>query len=167
MSANPMPHFDDLPAVMKAVRTRPLFVVRLAVKPIVTVGQTPAALRRVGIVESGTFLGERLTGTVLDGSNDWQTVRGDTGTTHDVRLTLRTDDGVNLLMSYRGIRHGPADVIRRLEHGEVVDPASYYFRINPVFEAPSGRYEWLNDILAVGVGHRFAYGPVYSVFEVL
>lgn len=161
------PQFDDLPPVMKQVRTRPLFVVRLGVKPIVTIGQTPDALRRVGIVESGTFHGDRLTGAVLDGSNDWQTVRGNTGTTHDVRLTLRTDDGVNLLMSYRGVRHGPADVIQRIERGEVVGPESYYFRINPVFEAPVGRYEWLNDILAVGLGHRFAYGPVYSVFEVL
>ncbi|MCP3713707.1 DUF3237 domain-containing protein [Paraburkholderia sp. CNPSo 3274] len=167
MSASHTPQFDDLPPVMKEVRTRPLFVVRLGVKPIVTVGQTPDALRRVGIVESGTFQGDRLTGTVLDGSNDWQTVRGDTGTTHDVRLTLRTDDGVNLLMSYHGVRYGPTDVIQRLEQGEVVDPASYYFRINPIFEAPAGRYEWLNGILAVGVGHRFAYGPVYSVFEVL
>jgi hypothetical protein len=49
----------------------------------------------------------------------------------------------------------------------VVDPASYYFRINSMFEAPAGRYEWLNGILAIGLGHRFAYGPVYSVFEVL
>ncbi|WP_322028647.1 DUF3237 domain-containing protein [Paraburkholderia sp. J76] len=167
MSANPAPRFDDLPPVMQEVRTRPLFVVRLGVKPIVTVGRTPSALRRLGIVESGTFEGDRLAGTVLDGSNDWQTVRGDTGTTHDVRLALRTGDGVNLLMSYRGVRHGPAEVVQRLERGEVVDPASYYFRINPVFEAPEGRYEWLNNILAVGVGHRFAYGPVYSVFEVL
>jgi hypothetical protein len=127
---------------MKEVRTRPLFVVRLGVKTIVTVGQTPGALRRVGIVESGTFQGDRLTGTVLDGSNDWQTIRGDTGTTHDVRLMLRTDDGVNLLMSYHGIRHGPTDVIQRLEHGEVLDPASYYFRINPMFEAPAVTAFW-------------------------
>ncbi|MCP3705650.1 DUF3237 domain-containing protein [Paraburkholderia sp. CNPSo 3274] len=58
-------------------------------------------------------------------------------------------------------------MIQRLEHGEVVDPASNYLRINPVFDAPAGRYEWLNGILAVGLRHRFTYGPVYSVFEVL
>jgi hypothetical protein len=69
-------------------------------------------------------------------------------------------------MAYRGIRHGATDVIQRLEKGEEVDPASYYFRINPIFEAPAGKYEWLNRVIAVGTGHRFAYGPVYSVFEV-
>jgi len=84
-----------------------------------------------------------------------------------VRLILQTEDGVNIMMAYRGLRHGPADVIQRLEKGEVVDPASYYFRINPMFEAPTGKYDWLNRIIAVGTGHRFANGPVYSVFEVL
>jgi hypothetical protein len=161
------PQFDALPAALKSVQVRPLFVLHLDVKPIEIVGQTPGAFRRVGIVPSGTFAGERLAGVVLDGSNDWQTVRSDGSTRLDVRLLLRTDDGTNILMSYQGIRYGEADVLRRLDNGEPVDPARYYFRINPVFEAPSGKYEWLNRVIAVGTGHRFPDGPVYSVFEVL
>lgn len=163
----PIPLFDDLPPALQRVQTRPLFVLRLDVKPIVVVGDTPGPFRRIGIVPSGAFAGERLSGTVLDGSSDWQTVRGDGSTTLDVRLVLRTDDGVAIPMSYRGIRHGPPDVMQRLDAGDAVDPASYYFRINPIFEAPKGRYEWMNRVLAVGVGHRFPDGPVYSVFEVL
>jgi hypothetical protein len=161
------PQFDELPAPLRNVALRPLFVMRLDVKPIEIVGQTPGAFRRVGIVPSGTFAGERLSGVVLDGGSDWQTVRSDGSTALDVRLLLRTDDGTNVLMSYRGIRHGDPDVLRRLDKGEPVDPASYYFRINPVFEAPSGKYEWLNRVIGVGTGHRFPGGPVYSVFEVL
>ncbi|CAD6520413.1 hypothetical protein LMG27952_01303 [Paraburkholderia hiiakae] len=161
------PRFDELPPALKAVQTRPLFVMRLDVKPIEIVGQTGSALRRVGIVPSGTFAGERLSGVVLEGGSDWQTVRGDGSTTLDVRLLLRTDDGTNLLMSYRGVRHGEPEVLKRLDRGEAVDPASYYFRTNPVFEAPAGEYEWLNRVIAVGTGHRFPGGPVYSVFEVL
>ncbi|WP_208862135.1 DUF3237 domain-containing protein [Paraburkholderia caballeronis] len=161
------PAFDDLPAPLTRIDTRPLFVMRLDVKPIVVVGDTPGPFRRVGIVPSGTFAGERLAGTVLDGGSDWQTVRDDGSTTLDVRLVLRTGDGVHVAMSYRGVRHGDPDVIGRLERGEAVDPASYYFRIAPQFEAPAGPYAWLNRIVAVGAGHRFAGGPVYSVFEVL
>ena len=162
-----VPRFDDLPPALRNVRTRPLFVMRLDVKPLVMVGNTPGPLRRVGIVPSGTFAGDRLAGTVLDGGSDWQAVRGDGSTTLDVRLVLRTEDGMHIPMSYRGIRHGDPDVIQRLESGQEVDPSSYYFRINPIFEAPAGPYEWLNRILAIGTGHRFAQGPVYSVFEVL
>ena len=159
--------FDTLPLPLKSIATRPLFVMKLDVKPIVVVGQTPGPFRRVGIVPSGTFTGDRLSGTVLDGGADWQTVRGDGSTTLDVRLLLKTDDDVTIAMSYRGVRHGPAEVIQQLEKGQVIDPASYYFRMTPTFEAPAGRYEWLNRIVAVGTGHRFETGPVYSVFEVL
>jgi hypothetical protein len=161
------PVFDELPAPLRSVQTRPLFVMRLDVKPIVIVGDTPGSFRRIGIVPSGTFAGERLSGKVLDGGSDWQAVRSDGSTTLDVRLILQTDDGAHITMAYRGVRHGAADVMQRLEKGEEVDPASYYFRIAPIFEAPAGKYEWLNRVIAVGVGHRFAYGPVYSVFEVL
>jgi hypothetical protein len=162
-----IPLFSDLPEPLKNVHTRALFVMRLDVKPMVIVGDTPGSFRRVGIVPSGAFAGERLSGKVLDGGSDWQTVRSDGSTMLDVRLILRTDDGTDITMSYRGIRHGTTDVIQRMENGETVDPASYYFRITPIFEAPTGKYEWLNRIIAVGAGHRLAYGPVYSVFEVL
>ncbi|NIE64276.1 DUF3237 domain-containing protein [Burkholderia sp. Ax-1719] len=161
------PRFDALPPALKELQFRPLFVMRLDVKPIEVVGQTAGALRRVGIVPSGSFAGERLNGVVLDGGSDWQTVRSDGSTTLDVRLLLRTDDGTRLLMSYRGVRHGEAGILQRLDRGEPVDSASYYFRINPVFEAPSGAYEWLNRVIAIGTGHRFPDGPVYSIFEVL
>jgi hypothetical protein len=70
-------------------------------------------------------------------------------------------------MAYRGLRRGPAEVIDRLERGEIVDPASYYFRIAPTFETSDGDLAWLNGILAIGTGHRLPEGPIYNVFEVL
>ena len=62
-------------------------------------------------------------------------------------------------MTYRAIRYGPPDVVARIERGEVVDPTSYYFRINPLFETANANYDWLNRVVAVGVGHRRADGP--------
>jgi Protein of unknown function (DUF3237) len=94
-------------------------------------------------------------------------VRSDGSTILDVRLNLRTNDGNLICMTYKGLRLGPADVIARIEKGEVVDPASYYFRISPMFETASGKYAWINGVLAVGLGHRFEDGPLYSVFELL
>jgi hypothetical protein len=159
--------FDDLPEVLRNVRTRPLFVMHLNVRPLVVVGATPGVNRRIGLVPGGSFEGERLSGQVLDGGSDWQAIRSDGGTTLDVRLVLKTHDDAMIAMTYRGVRHGPADVISRMERGETVDPASYYFRITPMFETAARAYDWLNRILAVGIGHRPPDGPVYSVFEVL
>ena len=156
-----------LPDVLKTVRARPLFVMRLDVRPLLMVGATPGGFRRVGVVPGGSFEGERLSGAVLDGGSDWQTVRSDGSTTLNVRLVLKTQDDALLEMTYQGIRHGPPDVIARIEQGEVVDPESYYFRINPIFETSAAKYGWLNRVIAVGIGHRRADGPVYSVFEVL
>jgi hypothetical protein len=158
---------NDLPEFMKNVRTKPMFAMRLDVRPLLIVGATPGAYRRVGVVTGGSFEGERLSGAVLDGSSDWQTVRNDDSTTLNVRLVLKTEDGALIGMTYQGLRHGPADIIARIEKGEVVDPASYYFRINPLFETEAAKYDWINRVIAVGIGHRFADGPVYNVFEVL
>ena len=159
--------FETLPPALQAVKTRPLFVMQLAVRKLQIIGATPAAYRRIGVVPDGTFHGERLSGTVLEGGNDWQTLRSDGSLSLDVRLVLKTGDDALIGMTYRGIRQGPPDVIARLERGESVDPADYYFRIAPMFETAAPAYAWLNGVVAIGTGHRLADGPVYSVFEVL
>jgi Protein of unknown function (DUF3237) len=159
--------FDNLPASLTAVNTRSLFVMRLDVKPYQVLGDTPAAFRRVGVVPGGSFAGERLSGVVLEGGNDWQTIRKDGATTLDVRLVLKTTDDSLIGMTYKGIRHGPADVIARIDAGEPLDPALYYFRTSPTFETASEGYDWINRITAVGLGYRTTGAVIYSVFEIL
>ena len=140
---------------------------RLNVRKLLSVGATPGAFRRVGVVPGGLFEGERLSGEVLEGGSDWQTVRSDGASALNVRLVLKTNDDALIGMTYQGVRHGPPEVIARIEKGEVVDPTSYYFRITPVFETAAPKYDWINRVVAVGIGHRRAHGPIYSVFEVL
>jgi uncharacterized protein DUF3237 len=158
---------DNLPETLKSLRSQALFTMRLDVRGPLIVGATPGAYRRVGVVTGGSFEGARLSGQVLDGGSDWQTVRRDGATTLDVRLVLKTRDDALICMTYRGVRHGPPDVVARIEKGEVVDPTSYYFRINPLFETATAEYDWINRVVAVGIGHRRADGPIYSIFEVL
>ena len=150
------------------IETRPLFKIRLDVPQIVDVGDTPLGRRRIATVAGGEFHGERLRGTVVGApAGDWLLQRHDGVTVLDVRLLLRTEDGEHIYMAYRGVRHGPADVMARLAAGEAVDPKDYYFRIAPVFETAANKYEWLNKILAVGTGRREPSGPIYSIEEVL
>ncbi len=158
---------DGLPDVLKTVRTRLLFVMHLDVKKLQIVGKTPTGFRRVGVVSGGAFEGERLSGEVLDGGSDWQTLADDGATSLDVRLVLKTHDDVLIGMKYKGIRYGSPDVVKRIDIGEIVDPESYYFRILPVFETSGPAYLWLNHLVTVGIGHRRSDGPLYSIFEVL
>ena len=114
-------------------------------------------VRRVGVVFGGVFEGERLSGEVSDGGSDWQTVRGDGAVALDVRLVLKTEDEALIGMTYRGIRHGSPDILARIDRGEEVDPATYYFRIAGFFETAAPKYDWLNSVLAVGI--RTSHGP--------
>jgi hypothetical protein len=157
---------NQLPASLQSVRTRPLFVLRETVPPLLIVGATPNGFRRIGLVQGGSFKGERLSGEVVSG-NDWQTVRNDSCTKLDVRMILRTTDGALIVMTYTVLRAGAPEVMEKLDRGDAPDPDSYYFRMSPLFETSAKKYDWINRIISVGVGNRLAEGPVYSIFEVL
>jgi hypothetical protein len=161
------PISDSLPAGLRELRTRPLLAMWLDVRGPMPLIATPGAGRRIGVVTGGSFDGERLSGTVMDGGSDWQTLKADGSVALDVRLILKTSDDAIVAMTYRGVRHGAPEVIARVDRGEVVDPSEIYFRSIVQFETAAPQYDWLNHLVAIGVGQRRADGPVYSVFEVL
>jgi hypothetical protein len=153
---------------MRELRSQPLFNLQIQLHPFQELGLTPQGQRRIIPVSGGTFEGTRLRGIVLPhAGGDWLLVRSDGAFQQDVRLTLQTDDGALIYMSYRGVRHASAEVTARLARGERVDPSEYYLRTAPFFETAAEPYLWLNKLVAVGVGERRPDGAVYEVFEVL
>jgi hypothetical protein len=162
------PLSEILPKEMTELRVCPLFILLLEVQPAINIGITPGVDRRVGILSGGRFEGERLRGTVLPGGSDWQAVRpGDGAWMVDVRTVLKTDDGDTIGMTYRGMRHGPQEVLDRIARSEPVKATDYYMRIALFFETSSEKYGWLNRLIGVGIGHRLPAGPLYQIFEVL
>ena len=79
---------DGLPEALATVRTRPLFVMRLAVRPLQVVG---AAAGASGASARSSAARSRASACRAR-CCDWQTVRADGCTTLDVRLVLRTAD---------------------------------------------------------------------------
>jgi hypothetical protein len=61
----------------------------------------------------------------------------------------------------------PPDGEERLARGESLSPNELYFRTSVLFETAAQRLNWLNDILAIGIGSRRPLGPCYEVFELL
>jgi hypothetical protein len=156
-----------LPSLLREVRTKPLFVMRLELRKVQRRGSTPGGYRRVDMVAGGDFEGGRLAGRVLEGGDDWKDIRSGGGGTLDARLMLKTTDDALIGMACGGLRNRPPDLLARMEKGEFVDPADAYFRVALHFETEARQYDWLNNVLAVGVGHRNPDGPVYSIFEIL
>ena len=150
------------------IETKHLFTMPVEVEtPLQMVGATPIGDRRIAKVTGGSFTGPELKGTILPGGGDWLLLRADGTLQLDVRVTLKTDDDALIYMTYRGFRHGPPEVMQRLNKGEEVDPSEYYFRISPFFETGTEKYDWLNRVVSVGTGHRLASGPVYEIYQIL
>ncbi|OQR61682.1 hypothetical protein B6E66_23240 [Streptomyces maremycinicus] len=151
------------------ITTLPLFDMVVDLHPRLDIGEGPLGRRVYFGAAGGTFEGPRLRGEVLPGGGDWTLFRPDGVMALDVRLTLRTHDGDLLHMTYGGrwvtrleSRSDVADGAKRHE----TDPASYYFRTNPLFETGAPRYAWLNDIVCVGSGYLIEGGVAYRVSEV-
>jgi hypothetical protein len=138
-----------------------LLQVTVNLDPALLVGTLAIGTRRIINITGGHFTGQTLTsepfsGEVLSGGADWQLVRTDGVALLDARYTLHTTDGALIYVQNRGVRHGPPAVLAALARGEAVDPVSYYMRTTPTFETGDARYQWLNDLIAIGSGLRRA-----------
>lgn len=125
----------------------------------IEIGSTPGGERRIiPVFGEGVLRGPKIAGRLVAPTTDWQVTRPDGVTLVDATYAIRTDDGVVIQVRNRGIRRGPSDVLARIADGDEVDPAEYYFRTTPQFEAPAGRYDWLNRSVFVCSGARSANG---------
>ena len=153
---------------MSELRSDLLFTLRISLHPLQQLGTTPYGQRTICPVSGGVFEGARLSGNILPHAGaDCLLRRADGSFQQDVRMTLETDDGALVLMTYRGVRYASAEVSAKIARGEHVDRREYYLRIAPFFETGAERYLWLNHIVSVGVGERTPHGANYEVFQIL
>ena len=142
------------------------FELKADLSPAIDLGPTPAGFRRIIGIVCGAFEGPLLRGVILPGGADWQIIRSDEVTELHAQYILSTDDGALIQVNVRGLRHARGDALAKIEAGEVVDPSEYYFRFAPVFQAPEGRYAWLNQSIFVGSGQRMQRAVCLQVFRI-
>jgi hypothetical protein len=134
-----------------------VFTAQGKLAPPIQIGETWEGSRRIIPILEGSFEGPDINGTfVQTGAADWQFTRSDGVTQAEATYAIQTDDGVIIQVENFGLRHGSQDVLDRVMAGEDVDPAEYYFRTNPRFRAPTGKYDWLNKYIFVASGARYA-----------
>lgn len=130
-----------------------LYKIDLILEPGIELGKTPLGKRVIYTVKGGTFNGPKLKGKVRPAGGDW-VLRLDSITTKlDVKLLLETDDGQLISNTYTGIVRNNPD-------------GTTYWRTTPAFETSSKKYQWLNYIVAVGVGKFGAGGVSYEVYAI-
>ncbi|WEK44816.1 MAG: DUF3237 domain-containing protein [Candidatus Sphingomonas colombiensis] len=139
-------------------------------EPQQMVGHGHFGTRMIAALTGGLVKGDRLSGRVVPGGGDWATI-DDRGVLRlDARVTLETHDGALIYVSYRGVLR-PLDkvraLIRRGGPKTAEDHAEVYFRTAPIFETGHPDYQWLNDIVTVGIGASVGGAVEYDVYELL
>jgi uncharacterized protein DUF3237 len=126
-------------------------ILRLATSATHDIGATPQARSRFFRSPAARSKARRLRGQALAGGGDCVTAHEDGTVTLDLRVTLETDDGERIHMTFTGVR----------------DDSNHYFRTVPRFETAAPKYALLNRLLAVGIGDIRPDGPVHIIEEVL
>src|SRR5213596_1683424 len=132
------------------MNARPLMRLRFTTAATEAIGPTPHGMLSIFPITGGSFEGERLRGIVLGGA-DWVTAAADGTRELDLRVTLETDDGALIHMTFTGVR----------------DDGHKYFRTLPRFETAAPQYAFLHRLLSVGIGEIRDEGPVHIIEEVL
>lgn len=138
----------------------------LVAAPMV-VGETAHGVRRVIPITGGTFEGPKMKGDIVNGGADWQIVRKDGVAELEAHYTIKTDDGTYIYIKNVGLRVASPEVAARIGRGEQVSPNEYYFRAVPKFEAPAGKYDWLNNAIFICKGIRNPDNVTIQVWKVL
>jgi hypothetical protein len=120
-----------------------VMTVRATIDAAIEMGKTPSGQRRVIPISGGSFEGPALKGVVMPGGEDWQLVREDGTTLLDAQYALRTGDGTIIRVHNAVLTH------QQPAQGERKAPTQYS-RSSVRFEAPIGKYDWLNKAIFVG-----------------
>jgi Protein of unknown function (DUF3237) len=144
----------------------PLMKITVEVEEAITAGVTPIGEVRLIRFTSGSFEGDGLRGRLLPGGTDWQQARADGVLEIRAHYLLQTDLGETIEVISEGLRDASPEVLARMELGEPVDPAEYYFRTHIRLRTASERIAHINRLLAVSFGSRQARSVHLRVFAV-
>ena len=98
----------------------------------------------------GWVKGPKIKGTLIAPAADWIRVMPDGNLRQDVRLTIKTDDGALIYVTYNGIISRSKEAGKRIASGDVLTSADEYFLTAPTMETSAKAYVWLNRVQCVG-----------------
>ena len=155
---------DQLPLVT-ALPVEHLFDMHVDLHPAQPIA-TAVGARLTFVTAGGVVDGPKLRSEILPGGGDWLLFGSDSVGRIDVRVTIRTHDGVLICFESRGIIKVPADGLARLTAGETLPFADTYVRTTPRVETIDERYAWLSEVVMVGYNILSPNHVDYRVYQI-
>ena len=115
---------------------------RKAVDPSLTI---------VNILPGGWVQGPRISGKIVPPGGDWLRTMPSGALRQEAKLSIETDDGALIYLSYTGVVVGSIEVGEALGKGEIVTDKNFpYFITAAQFQTSAEKYNWLNQVQTVG-----------------
>lgn len=110
-----------------------------------------SSLTVVNILPGGWVKGPRISGKIVAPGGDWIRTTPSGALRLDVRLTIETDDGAHIYMTYGGVVVASKEAGEALARGDVLnDKGMPYFITTPQFQTSSEKYNWMNQVQGIG-----------------
>lgn len=134
----------SLPAGARVPKFQFVYECEATLSPAEEMGKTVEGQRRIIPITGGSVRGPRIRAELLSGGWDWNLSRNDGAGSVDADYYMKTDDGVLIRIVNKGVGAG----------GPPVAPSAvgerFFMFTHPEFEAPAGKYDWLNRSMFVG-----------------
>ncbi len=127
-----------------------LFSYSVSIGDMYRMKQSPLGLRTIGYITEGIVWGDRIQGKILPGGGDWCVLRTDGVSCPDVRCMIRTEDGAEIFMQYRGKMDAGENGYE--DYCNSVFPAVNFIATAVELETEDENYRWLNRKQCFGVG---------------
>ena len=118
--------------------------------PLDTPQKIDDSLTIYNVGPGGWVKGPKINGTLIAPAADWIRIMPDGNLRQDVRLTIKTDEGSLIYVTYNGIISRSEGAGKRIASGEVLNSADEYFLTAPTMETSAKHYVWLNHVQCVG-----------------
>lgn len=126
----------------------------------------------VNILPGGWVKGPGISGKILPPGGDWIRVMPSGVLRLDVRLTIETDDGALVYMTYGGVVVMSKEANEALGRGETLDDKGIpYFVTTPQFQTSAAKYDWMNRLQGIAKMAKYKRAKTeayveYDVFAV-
>ena len=133
-----------LPAGVRVPKLEFVYECDATLESALDFGKTYEGQRRIIPITGGTVRGPKIRGELLNGGADWNLTRNDGAGSVEAAYYLKTDDGVLIRIVNKGVGGGAPPTPEK-DTGE-----RFFMFTHPSFEAPIGKYDWMNRSMFVG-----------------